>query len=129
MSIINLPGVALVTGASTSTQTLHICSDDSNVDKGQGIGRAAALSFAAAGVRGLVLSARNTAKLEEAAAEARKSATNPNFETLVVVCDIAVEADIVNLMAQTVEKFGAIDCAVNNAGVGVINNTNMTKTD
>ncbi|VUC36675.1 unnamed protein product [Clonostachys rosea] len=97
-SIINLPGIALVTGAS------------------QGIGRATALGFAVAGVSGLVLSARNKDKLEETAAKAKELATNSSFETLVVVGDISQENDIVNLIKKTVEKFGKIDYAVNNAG-------------
>ncbi|CAH0004421.1 unnamed protein product [Clonostachys byssicola] len=97
-SLIQLPGIALVTGAS------------------QGIGRATALGFAAAGVRGLVLSARNDAKLEETAAKAKELATNSSFETLVVVGDISQEDDIVNVIKKAVEKFGKIDYAVNNAG-------------
>jgi NAD(P)-dependent dehydrogenase (short-subunit alcohol dehydrogenase family) len=68
-------------------------------------------------VKGLVLSARNGARLEQTAKEARQLATNPDFETLVVLCDISNEGEIVNLITKSVEKFGVIDYAVNNAGV------------
>jgi NAD(P)-dependent dehydrogenase (short-subunit alcohol dehydrogenase family) len=90
------------------------------LNPGQGIGRATALGFAAAGVRGLVLSARNDAKLEETAAKAKELATNSGFETLVVVGDISQEDDIVNVIKKAAEKFGKIDYAVNNAGVRLV---------
>lgn len=89
-------------------------------NSGQGIGRATALGFAAAGVKGLVLSARNDAKLVETATKAKELATNSSFETLVVVGDISQEDDIANVIKKAVEKFGKIDYAVNNAGVRLV---------
>jgi len=68
-------------------------------------------------VKGLVLSARNKAELQDTAVKAKAVATNPDFDTLIVLCDISRENDIVDLVAQAVEKFGKIDYAVNNAGV------------
>lgn len=64
-----------------------------------------------------MLSARNGARLEQVAEEARQLATNPDFETLVILCDICNEEEIVNLITKSVEKFDVIDYAVNNAGV------------
>ncbi|KAH9215891.1 hypothetical protein DL95DRAFT_499368 [Leptodontidium sp. 2 PMI_412] len=98
MASLNLSGVALVTGAS------------------KGIGRAICLAFAVSGVRGLVLSGRNQGDLQAAATDAQALATNPEFAFLVVPGDVGVEADIINLMSKSVEHFGRIDYAVNNAG-------------
>jgi NAD(P)-dependent dehydrogenase (short-subunit alcohol dehydrogenase family) len=75
------------------------------------------VAFAAAGVRGLILSGRDTADLQQTASKAKEHATNPEFENLVIVCDISSEADIIHLIKQAIDKFGKIDYAVNNAGV------------
>jgi NAD(P)-dependent dehydrogenase (short-subunit alcohol dehydrogenase family) len=75
------------------------------------------LAFAAAGVKGLVLSSRTQADLEEVAKQAKQRATNPDFDCLVVVCDISKEDNVVSLVKATVDKFNSIDYAVNNAGV------------
>jgi NAD(P)-dependent dehydrogenase (short-subunit alcohol dehydrogenase family) len=53
----------------------------------------------------------------EAAVKAKEIATNPEFETLIFICDIFSENGVINLMTKAVEKFGKIDYAVNNAGV------------
>lgn len=75
------------------------------------------MAFAAAGVKGLVLSGRDEADLQQTASLALAKATSSEFETLVVVCDITSESDIINLVQSAVDKFGQIDYAVNNAGV------------
>jgi len=93
-----VPGIALVVGA------------------GQGIGKAAAITFAEAGVRGLVLANRTEQTLLETAEEAKAVATNKDFETLVVPTDITKEASIDNLIAKAVEKFGAIHYCANVSG-------------
>ena len=74
-----------------------------------GIGRAAALMFAARGDR-LVLAARNLADLEKVAASCGGS-------PLVVPTDISVRADVEALAAAAVAKFGRIDVWSDTAAV------------
>jgi NAD(P)-dependent dehydrogenase (short-subunit alcohol dehydrogenase family) len=87
--------VALVTGA------------------GSGIGRASALAFARAGARVIVadLDARGGAEtvrqIEEGEGEAR-----------FVRADVSDEADVEQLVGETVQAFGRLDFAHNNAGIG-----------
>lgn len=77
-----------------------------------GIGRAAALRFAAKGAS-VVLTARRLQALEEVAAECRRSGA----EALVVPADVT-DADALNRVARlAVERFGRIDAWVNNAAV------------
>lgn len=86
--------VALVTGAAS------------------GIGKATALSFAHEGANVV---------LADVAIEAGKSVAQEiiasGVEALFVPCNIGERADIVNLIEQTVQTFGRIDCAVNCAGI------------
>jgi NAD(P)-dependent dehydrogenase (short-subunit alcohol dehydrogenase family) len=89
---------------------------------GKGIGRATCAAFAVSGVKGLVLSGRNEGDLKNAAEEAKSCASNPEFDTLIIVADIGVEADIIRMINQGVAHFGRIDYAVNNAGVSLSTN-------
>jgi NAD(P)-dependent dehydrogenase (short-subunit alcohol dehydrogenase family) len=77
-----------------------------------GIGRATALAFARAGARVALadLSAdglRETARLIEA----------DGGEALTLVCDVTGEEDVQAAVDRTVERFGSLDVAFNNAGV------------
>jgi NAD(P)-dependent dehydrogenase (short-subunit alcohol dehydrogenase family) len=91
----NLPSkVALVTGGTS------------------GIGRAAALAFARDGAR-VVVSGRRAQ--EGAAVVAEIQATGG--EALFFRADITREEDIAALVARTLEHFGRLDYAFNNAGV------------
>jgi len=87
--------VALVTGA------------------GSGIGRASALAFARAGARVIVADldasggAETVRQIEEAEGEAR-----------FIRADVSSEGDVERLVAQSVETFGRLDFAHNNAGIG-----------
>jgi NAD(P)-dependent dehydrogenase (short-subunit alcohol dehydrogenase family) len=76
-----------------------------------GIGRAAALEFAAAGCR-LVLAARRVPALEETAALccARGGVAH------VVATDVTVESDLQRLRDAALDRWGRIDVWVNNAG-------------
>lgn len=85
--------VALVTGAS------------------EGIGRALALALARHGAR-LVLAARNADRLEQLAAECRALGA----EALAVPTDVAEEPQCGALVRAALERFGAIDLLVANAG-------------
>jgi len=79
---------------------------------GRGIGRATALEFAAEGAT-LVLAGRRMDALRTAAGECRDSGGRAEA----LRCDVAVDADLVELVATTVDHYGKIDVLVNNAGV------------
>ena len=78
----------------------------------RGIGKACALSIAAAGYR-VVLAARSQSKLEEVAEEVR----SPGGEAFVVEMDLANSASIAEAFKKTAQEFGRIDILVNNAGI------------
>ncbi|QSQ19367.1 SDR family oxidoreductase [Pyxidicoccus parkwayensis] len=79
-----------------------------------GIGRAAAKRFAAAGAD-VVLAARRTAELEDAAGEV----TSLGVRALPVRCDVTRAEDVERLMRETEAAFGGLDVLVNNAGQGL----------
>jgi short-subunit dehydrogenase len=76
-----------------------------------GVGRAIALEFAAKGER-LVIAARNTAALNELAAECEQLGA----EVKVVTTDVTEYSDMLELASQA-DDMGGIDIWVNNAGV------------
>ncbi|NMO16911.1 glucose 1-dehydrogenase [Pyxidicoccus fallax] len=76
-----------------------------------GIGRAAALAFAREGAR-VVVSARRVEPGEEVVSEIRASGGEACF----IRCDISDEAQVEALVRRTVETYGRLDCAFNNAG-------------
>ena len=87
--------VALVTGASS------------------GIGRAIALGLAREGAK-VVVSDIDSAKGEQTAALVREQGA----EALFVPCDVSQPGDCEALVQRAVEKFGRLDVACNNAGIG-----------
>ncbi len=76
-----------------------------------GIGRATALAFARDGAR-LVVSGRNQEVGDALAAELRGLGT----EAVFLRADVRNEDEVRSLVDQTVERFGRLDAAVNNAG-------------
>ena len=64
---------------------------------------------------GLTVSARRPEKLEQAAQQLR----DKGFEVHAVPANVAVEEEIVNLVAEHRNRWGRLDVLVNNAGVGV----------
>jgi NAD(P)-dependent dehydrogenase (short-subunit alcohol dehydrogenase family) len=84
--------VALVTGGSS------------------GIGRAAAHAFARGGAR-VVIAARTAERAEAVVREITESGGTARF----VACDVARVHDVERLIAETVEAYGRLDCAFNNA--------------
>ncbi|SFR90264.1 glucose 1-dehydrogenase [Sphingomonas jatrophae] len=86
--------VAFVTGAAT------------------GIGRETALAFAEAGARVAVVDWNAVAGEETCHAVAARGG-----EALFLRCDVAQTDQVADAVAKTVERFGRIDCAFNNAGV------------
>ncbi|QEE40214.1 MULTISPECIES: glucose 1-dehydrogenase [unclassified Methylobacterium] len=77
-----------------------------------GIGRAAALAFAQEGAR-VAITDRTEAPLEQV----RGAIEAGGGEVLAIRCDVSVPEDVENAVAGTVERFGRLDCAFNNAGV------------
>jgi NAD(P)-dependent dehydrogenase (short-subunit alcohol dehydrogenase family) len=86
--------VALITGASS------------------GIGRATAELFAARGVQ-VVLAARRGEELTELATEITSRGGKASF----VVTDVAIAKDVERMVAHTIDTYGRLDYAVNNAGI------------
>ncbi len=86
--------VALITGASS------------------GIGRATGEAFAARGAT-VVLAARREAELAALAKEIEARGGKASF----VVTDVAIAKDVERMVAHTIEKFGGLDYAVNNAAI------------
>jgi NAD(P)-dependent dehydrogenase (short-subunit alcohol dehydrogenase family) len=77
-----------------------------------GIGKTTAIAFAKAGAK-VVISGRREAEGKAVVAEIESAGGTARF----VRADIAVEADVKNLVDQTVAAFGRLDIAFNNAGV------------
>jgi NAD(P)-dependent dehydrogenase (short-subunit alcohol dehydrogenase family) len=76
-----------------------------------GIGRAAAIAFARSG-HGVVISGRRQDAGEALLDELRSLGAEAEF----VQADVRKEDDVRHLVDQTVERFGRLDIAVNNAG-------------
>ena len=76
-----------------------------------GIGRAAAVAFAKAGNR-VVVSGRRPDAGEAVAGELRALGAEAEF----IAADVRNEDDVRRLVDRTVERFGRLDAAVNNAG-------------
>jgi short-subunit dehydrogenase len=77
-----------------------------------GIGLAIAKVFAGAGSR-LVLTARDPARLQQAAASLGVSA-------LTVPTDITRRVEVDHLVAEAIREYGRVDILINNAGTGLI---------
>ena len=87
------PPVVLITGALT------------------GIGRATAIAFAREGAR-VAVSGRREEAGQLLAAELRAMGAQAEF----LRADVRLESEVRSLLDQTIERFGRIDVAVNNAG-------------
>jgi NAD(P)-dependent dehydrogenase (short-subunit alcohol dehydrogenase family) len=77
----------------------------------QGIGRALAVRFAAEGARAVVVADLDIDKAEQVAKE---------INGLAIKTNVGDEADIKNLVAQTLENYGQIDLFCSNAGIAGI---------
>jgi NAD(P)-dependent dehydrogenase (short-subunit alcohol dehydrogenase family) len=78
---------------------------------GSGIGRAAALAFARRGAR-VAVSGRRVEQLEESVALIR----NNGGEAIYIQTDVSQSEQVEAMVRQTVEAFGRLDYAFNNAG-------------
>lgn len=77
---------------------------------GSGIGRSAATVFRARGAK-LLLADINLASVEQVA-------NDLGGDVLPVACDVRNERDVADMVAAAVKRWGRIDCAFNNAGLG-----------
>lgn len=77
---------------------------------GSGIGKAAAEVFARHGAR-LVLADINVARV-------RPVAEAIGGEAIAVGCDVTREDEVAAMVATTLDRFGRLDCAFDNAGIG-----------
>ncbi len=78
-----------------------------------GIGRATAVGFAQAGAT-VVVCGRRQAQGEETIDLVRQAGSDGSF----VQTDVSDEAAVQSLIGQTVERYGRLDYAFNNAGIG-----------
>ncbi|MFP3606279.1 SDR family NAD(P)-dependent oxidoreductase [Paraburkholderia sp. SIMBA_053] len=76
-----------------------------------GIGRATAFAFARSGAR-LVVSGRRATEGAALEAELREAGAEAHF----VLADVRRDEEVLNLVDQTVARYGRLDVAVNNAG-------------
>lgn len=88
-----------------------------------GIGRAIAIAFAEQGASVVVAGRRATE-----GAESVSLIEKAGGKGLFVRTDVAQESDAMNLVEQTVAKFGRLDIAINNAGVFLENGPITTTT-
>ncbi len=79
-----------------------------------GIGKVTALKFGAAGAK-VVVSGRRETEGQSVVSDIKSAGGEATF----IKADVAVEADIAALVAKTVETYGRIDVAFNNAGVEI----------
>jgi len=81
-----------------------------------GIGRALALRFASEGAKGVVVADLDAGGVATVAAriDAQRAGS-----ALAVACDVAVEAEVADLVARAEDQFGPVDLFCANAGVAV----------
>ncbi|MEU3312469.1 SDR family oxidoreductase [Streptomyces sp. NPDC006656] len=93
---------------------------------GTGIGRAVALAFAAEGAR-VVVAGRTAAPLEETVA----LITAAGGTAAAVPADVTDSGRMAGLVRETVDRFGGLDIAVNNAGIlrGTVPAADITEED
>lgn len=83
---------------------------------GSGIGRASAIAFANEGAKVVV-----SDMMEEAGEETVRLIKEADGEAVFIKCNVTVETEVKSLVDQTVEMFGRLDFAHNNAGIGASN--------
>jgi NAD(P)-dependent dehydrogenase (short-subunit alcohol dehydrogenase family) len=79
---------------------------------GAGIGRATALAFGRAGAR-VMVSDMDRERGEATVAAITRAQGQARFHP----CDVSVSSDVEALMAATMDAYGQLDCAYNNAGI------------
>lgn len=89
-----------------------------------GIGRAIALRFARAGARVALLDI-----VEPAARDVARDIEACGGTALVVPCDVSRQAEVGRAVQAVLERFDALDCLVNSAGIAHIGNVEQTSED
>ena len=77
-----------------------------------GIGKAVCLRAGAEGAK-VVIAGRNQARGQAIEKEIREAGGEATF----IQCDVTQKEDIINLYAKTIEIYGRLDIAINNAGI------------
>lgn len=84
-----------------------------------GIGRAAAIAFAKRGANVVVAD-----WIEDRENETIRMVKKEAVEALFIQCDVSKNTDVENMLGKTIEQFGRLDFAFNNAGIeGIQANT------
>lgn len=79
-----------------------------------GIGKAAAKEFASVGAKVIVTTAHNVVSGEAVVKEIKEDGGEASF----ILCDVSNEKSVEACISEIVSKYGRLDCAFNNAGVG-----------
>ncbi|MCE8030065.1 glucose 1-dehydrogenase [Halomonas daqingensis] len=79
---------------------------------GSGIGEAAAYTFAREGARVVLVGRREAPLLSNVAAISQAGG-----EAIVVAADVSLSGEVERVVAETLDRFGRIDCVFNNAGI------------
>ena len=79
-----------------------------------GIGRGAAIRFGAEGAKVVVVASSGGAKAEETVNLIRAA----GGEAMAIQCDVSNEQQVAAMVQKTVETYGSVDYAFNNAGIG-----------
>ena len=85
----------------------------------KGIGKATAIEFASKGYR--VIATTRSIKNKEELEKMFKENVNGDGEVIVEALDVNNEEEVKNLIHSIVEKYGRLDCLVNNAGIMIEN--------
>lgn len=83
----------------------------------RGLGRAMSLSYARAGISGLILAARSASSLDAVEKEARAVHPGGELKVLKLSIDVADEKSVSEAARVVKETFDRLDVLVNNAGI------------
>lgn len=119
VSIMDINGIALVTGAGEFTRILQVVNIPDGL-LGSGIGKACAHAYAIEGAAGVVFADVNKLAAEDAALASKSLATNEHYRFLVVQVDVTNEKSVEEMISNAIAEFNRIDYAVNCAGVSNI---------
>ncbi len=89
-----------------------------------GIGRATAIAFAREGAK-VVVAARRVKEGEETVGLIREAGS----EGIFIKTDVTLEEEVRALIEKTIDTYGRLDCAFNNAGVGIGGSLTETTVD